>query len=84
MESKWRKEFESNFSGASMEKYDSGHYKNSHQQCMWAGFLMAKQSMPVIELPRTNWNPLLIGHFYSHGEIVKAIAAAGYKWEVKE
>ena len=48
----WRKEFESNFSGAPMAKDELGNYKNSHRNSMWAGFLIAKLSMPPIELPK--------------------------------
>ena len=48
------------------------------------GWMTAKRSMKPIELPRSNWNPVLMGHFYSHGEVVKAITAAGYSYRVKE
>lgn len=51
---------------------------------LWFGFLMAKRFMPPIQLPRSNWNPVLMGHFYSHGEVVNAITEAGYNYEVKE
>lgn len=84
----WKKEFESlcefNLTPAEPEYGDKGVYAQPWGNDTLKGFLMAKRSMKPIELPRTNWNPVLMGHFYSHGEVVKAITAAGYSYRVKE
>lgn len=85
----WRKQFESEFDDVS-QKYDSGIYRNSHRESMWQGFLMAKRSQPVIELPKptaidfgtlNSINSIDCLSIYSIGE---AITAAGYKYKVKE
>lgn len=77
----WRSEFESEFDDVS-QKYDSGIYRNSHRESMWQGFIMAKRSQPVIELPVqaiTRNNKMV----YGADDIHAAITAAGYKYKVK-
>ena len=59
-------------------------FRSREVEIAWRSWVEAKRSMPPIELPRSNWNPVLMGHFYSHGEVVKAITAAGYSYRVKE
>lgn len=66
-----------------------GSYYDWHLQASWEGFLMAKRSQPVIELPKptaidfgtlNSINSIDCLSIYSIGE---AITSAGYRYKVK-
>lgn len=82
-----RKQFESEFDDVS-QKYDSGIYRNAHRESMWQGFLMAKRSQPVIELPEPedmyDKGDMWLGRFIADGYVYNAIIAAGCKCKFKE
>lgn len=65
----WRKEY------FKLTGEMSGH------SAKWAGFLLAKRSMPVIELPEFFDDP--DGCQLFSGSVTGAIEAAGYKYKIK-
>lgn len=85
----WRKEFESNLRSKwqYQKKIVNGKYSSQTLENMWQGFLMAKRSQPVIELPRPrdlySQDYVYEGQYNFDHEIHEAIAKAGYKYEVK-
>lgn len=76
LEPVWREEFESIFPDPSPRFERTGHYVNSHRESMWAGFLIAKRNMPVVELPP-------IKPFSLRLQIMGRMDAAGIKYKVK-
>lgn len=87
----WRKEHKdlllatNNWCLANFQEAD-GSYYDWHLQASWEGFLMAKRSMPPIELPQEDF---LVGSagqvdaIYFCNQIKDSITEAGYSYKVK-
>lgn len=90
----WQAEFESLYvdhgmTAAIFHKKPSGlGYLDFHTDCLWTGFLIAKRSMPVIELQKPIVLTLLaLGDtvpLLTKDDVIDAITAAGYSYRVKE
>jgi hypothetical protein len=80
---KWREEFESNFDFPDFDKYkSSGHYKNTHRQAMWDGFLLARSTVEIHirDNEQDNCQDSSVHHF-NRGLMaaIDDIKAAGYR-----
>lgn len=78
----WRKDF-SKAIGHNYTVRSDGRYVDVQIDNVWQGFLMAKRSMPVIELPDNSKED--IGGFdcFDKDTVFKAITAAGYQYKIK-
>lgn len=91
----WRKEFEAAIKMTdryhhALESTKSmiliaygGRYRNTDTETLWQGFLLARRSMPVIELPEF-FDAVIDGCQLFSGSVTAAIEAAGYKYKIKE
>ncbi len=81
----WKKEFESlcefNLNPAEPEYGDKGVYAQPWGNDMLKGFLMAKRSLPPIELPYPDHGDGF--RYWAESEVDDAITAAGYSYKVK-
>lgn len=84
----WQCEFESmdDLESFIFDKDDFGRYTSSRTDGRWQGFLIAKRSQKVIELPLLIdiYTEDIAGNFYHEDAIHAAITAAGYQFKVKE
>ncbi len=85
----WQSEFESigELESFNFSKDDFGRYTSSRTDGRWQGFLVAKRSMPTIELPTPedmyDLGGTWLGRFWADGFVHNAITAAGYSYRVK-
>lgn len=77
----WREEFESHFDDKLFARRASRACINDHRNSMFHGFVLAKRSMPAIELPEFFDDP--DGCQLFSGSVTSAITAAGYKYKIK-
>lgn len=79
---RWREDFESHSDEKFICKFPSGVYQWQFMEDRWNGFLMAKRSQPVVDLPGEN--PMIFGlsGFEKH-ELIEALTAAGIQCRIK-
>lgn len=77
---KWREDFESYSDEEFIGKFPSGVYQWKFMEERWNGFLMAKLSQPVVELPKPNNN--IDVQIYAHN-LKEVIIDAGIKYRIK-
>lgn len=83
----WRAEFEGgmklNYPKVSL--FRSGdRYFGAIAEGAYIGFLMAKQSQKVVELPERHFYPDDMDKFFWCDEVIAALTAAGIQYTVKE
>ena len=82
----WRKEFEK-LTGATRHPTDGGYYSNE-LEAMGEGFMIAKRSQPVIELPRghlmTDFDGMRSGRYLMIESVERALSRAGVNYKFME
>lgn len=86
---KWKEEFESAVIESEYAvRYDlaisaeSGAYKNKVIAAWWLGFLLAKRSQPVVDIPPPRKTDHASAAFYAC-KIFQALTAAGINYRIK-
>lgn len=83
----WRKEFERLQVGGFTALLENGLYEWSFTQERWEGFLMAKRSQPVVELPEIHeiwFDGEVISNKYDEADVIEALTAAGIQYKVRD
>lgn len=79
---KWREEFEAFSDEVFTNKFPSGVYNWSFMEERWTGFLMAKRSQPVVELPMPDRNDHTDVAFYIQ-KLRESLADDGIQYRMK-